>query len=107
MAIDSVESEPGSTDNRLSLSVSEYPFIEDWEDSKEYTLTITVRQQAAGEFEVVSASPTGEAEEPETEDEAAVTPESATPEEGVQTEEAPVTEEEETPAGRMMRRMRA
>lgn len=60
------QEEPGSTDNRLSLSPGDYPFVKDWEDGQEYTLTIKVQQQTSGEFAVVSAEPQEEAPAEET-----------------------------------------
>ena len=51
-----MDSEAGASDNRLSLSVGDFPFINNWEDGKEYDIKLTVAQQSNGEFTVVDAS---------------------------------------------------
>jgi hypothetical protein len=50
--------EPGAYDNRLSLDPNDdrWPFVLDWEDGEEYTVTLRIRQISPGEFEVLSAS---------------------------------------------------
>lgn len=57
-----VESEPGATDNQLSLSVDGNEFIKDWEDGNTYRLTVEVTQVAPGQFRVDSATPEDERE---------------------------------------------
>lgn len=58
--------EAGATDNRLSLTPSQFEFTKDWRDGETYTLTVEVRQISPGEFEVVKADAQGapESEEP-------------------------------------------
>jgi hypothetical protein len=64
----SAGTEAGAVSNRLSLDPSEFPDTQNWEDGKEYTLTVKVNQISPGEFEVIEAtadeSPAEEAEEP-------------------------------------------
>lgn len=61
--------EAGATDDRLSLTPSKFPIIEDWEDGQKYTITLEVEQISPGEFQVFSATSPGAAtnEEPGTE----------------------------------------
>jgi hypothetical protein len=57
--LDGMDSEPGASDNRLSLTPSEFG-VEDWEDGKEYVFSkVRVRQVSSGEFEVLEATPEG------------------------------------------------
>jgi hypothetical protein len=73
MALDETQvTEAGEVDNRLSLDPNDdrWPAVAEWEDSKEYTLTVKVRQLSPGEFEVLEAEPS-EAETPEPEEAAA------------------------------------
>ena len=44
----------GELDNRLSLSVGDFPVIEDWEDGKSYIVTMEIKQVSPGEFEPVT-----------------------------------------------------
>jgi len=55
------EDEPGAYDNRLSLDPHDerWPFVLQWEDGEEYTLSIRVRQISPGEFEVLGAEEVG------------------------------------------------
>ena len=50
-----LDEEAGASDNRLSLSVGDNPAVKDWEDGKQYKVSMTVRQQTPGEFIVVGA----------------------------------------------------
>lgn len=60
--------EAGATDDRLSLTPSKFPVIEDWEDGQTYTLSVKVEQISPGEFKVLTAtSGAGAPEEPGTE----------------------------------------
>ncbi len=72
-----VDEEPGSVDNRLSLSPGEFPQIKQWQDGSQYKLTLTVVQQSPGEFNVVSIDTAGEAEGEEAAPETAETGEPA------------------------------
>lgn len=57
--------EPGTVDNRLSLDPSDSRWgkaVDSWEDGEEYEIKITVKQISPGEYEVLSATPTKEAE---------------------------------------------
>lgn len=51
------DEEAGSYDNRLSLDPNDerWPFVADWEDDEEYTVTLRIRQISPGEFEVLEA----------------------------------------------------
>lgn len=61
--------EAGAAEERLSLTPSKYPFVEDWEDGQTYTITLKVQQISPGEFQVMSATTPGDGtpEEPGTE----------------------------------------
>lgn len=63
---ETLATEPGASDNRLSLSIGDNPFLKSLEDGNEYDLVVKVRQASPGEFVVIKASPAsggGEAEE--------------------------------------------
>lgn len=55
--------EPGAADNRLSLSLEDFPQISKWKDGTTYSLSdlgdVQLTQISPGEFEVSIASPTG------------------------------------------------
>lgn len=63
--------EAGATDNRLSLTPSQFPFTKDWKNGSTYKMTVEVRQISDGEFEVIKADAQGapaETEEPGTQE---------------------------------------
>lgn len=57
-----MQSEPGATDNQLTLGVDGNEFIKDWEDGNSYTLTVEVTQVAPGQFRVDKAVPEDQGE---------------------------------------------
>jgi hypothetical protein len=91
--------EPGAIDNRLSLSESDFPMIEEWQDNQTYSLSelgdAKLRQISPGEFEVMPGSPPTEAgEEPGTTEQ---------PEAPPNNEEKPADEYPNPAVARMMR----
>lgn len=60
-----MQDEVGATDNRLSLNPNQFEGMKDWTDGEEYTMTVKVRQVAAGEFQVLDAQPQPAEENPE------------------------------------------
>jgi hypothetical protein len=63
--------EAGVSDNRLSLSVADFPVIEDWEDGQRYKLSdlgdVEIEQVSPGEFTVIAQPVEAEVEEDEAE----------------------------------------
>lgn len=55
-----VEGETGGSDNTLTWSPGDFPVTQDWEDGEEYTVTVTIRQTAPGQAEVLTLTPKGE-----------------------------------------------
>ena len=59
--------EPGELDSRLTLNPNDERWsdsIEDWEDDKEYSMTVKARQISPGEFEVLDITDAEAYEEP-------------------------------------------
>lgn len=54
-----MQDEAGASDNRLSWTPSEFPETEDWEDGKEYTVTLRIRQTAPGEGQILTLASAG------------------------------------------------
>lgn len=77
--------EAGASDNRLTITPSEFPETEEWQDGKRYTVRLEIEQVSPGEFTVMSlkSMPAAQTEEPGTE----------------RQPEAEPTEEEKEPAG--------
>lgn len=48
-----ITGQAGELDNRLDLSVGEFPDIKDWEDGKRYRVTMDIEQVSPGKFEAL------------------------------------------------------